>query len=918
MKPYRLAAPEVLDRLETDRTGLSQAEVQQRLEAHDPNEIEELEPPSALEILLDQFRDYLVYILLIAVALSLGVGVVPGEEPRYHEAAIILLILVVNGLFGFYQDYRAERSIAELRQLAVPDATVIRDGTRQTVDATSLVPGDILTLEQGDTVPADARLLEVESLACAEAALTGESNQVSKQSASLAAETPIAERENMVFKGTDVVRGRGMAVVTETGMATEIGTIAGELRDADDVKTPFQQEVDDMGRRLGILISGFVVVIAVIQSLVTGTDWITLFLLAVGLVVAAIPEALPVIVTFALALGSRRMLERDALVRRLPVVESLGSVNYILTDKTGTLTRGTMTVQRVYAGEQEATVTGRGVDTDGTIDVDGSPGVALKETLRGGVYCNNAVWSEGEFEGSPTEVAILIAGIKAGINPEDAPRRVRSIPFSSDRKRMTTVMEDGTAYMKGAPEVVLERCDRVLIDGDEHPLTEEHRQRIEAQRGAYASDALRVLAFARRTVDDPEAEEATIESGLTFLGLQAMIDPPREGVMEAIEDTRTAGISVVMATGDDPETARAIGAELGFDTEEVLTGPDIEALSVPELTDIVTRVELFARVSPKHKVKLLRALKTQDLQVAMTGDGVNDAPALKNADVGIAMGEQGTDVAKKSSDIILLDDNFVTIRDAIHEGRVIFDNIRKVTNYLLSTNSGEVMFVFLGSIIGGLFFRDVFAANPEAVVLTAVMILWVNFATDGPPAIALAADEGADGVMQRAPRAPTESIIDRKMIGMIAGTGPLAALIFLPTFFLLVDTSFVLAQSTLFTGLAMFEIVMFQIVRREYGLSFRSNAYLSLAIATAFIAQLAVLYTPAAEWFEVVPIGVTEWGLIGLALVVFWVVITGYQRLLIRRFGQRAGEPTDGVFRRLLTRYTDRSHGQEPPQDPLD
>ncbi len=359
MKPYRLAAPEVLDRLETDRTGLSQAEVQQRLEAHGPNEIEDLEPPSALEILLDQFRDYLVYILLIAVALSLGVGVVPGEEPRYHEAAIILLILVVNGLFGFYQDYRAERSIAELRQLAVPDATVIRDGTRQTVDATSLVPGDILTLEQGDTVPADARLLEVESLACAEAALTGESNQVSKQSASLAAETPIAERENMVFKGTDVVRGRGMAVVTETGMATEIGTIAGELRDADDVKTPFQQEVDDMGRRLGILISGFVVVIAVIQSLVTGTDWITLFLLAVGLVVAAIPEALPVIVTFALALGSRRMLERDALVRRLPVVESLGSVNYILTDKTGTLTRGTMTVQRVYAGEQEATVTGR-------------------------------------------------------------------------------------------------------------------------------------------------------------------------------------------------------------------------------------------------------------------------------------------------------------------------------------------------------------------------------------------------------------------------------------------------------------------------------------------------------------------------------------------------------------------------------
>lgn len=891
MAVHGLSDEEVLDEYDVDHDGLSESEAQRRLEEHGPNKIEEIESPSALEILVDQFRDYLVYILMVALLLSVGVGVIEGEDPRWGEAIIIGLILVGNGLFGFYQDYRAEQSIAELKQLAIPDATVIRDGSPTEVDATTLVPGDILRLDQGDAVPADARLLESESLACAEAALTGESTQVSKKVGEIEEATPVAEQSNMVFKGTDVVRGRGIAVVVETGMDTEIGAIAGELQAAEKEKTPFEREVDEMGRRLSYLISGFVAVIAVIQAVITGTDWVTLFLLAIGLVVAAIPEALPVIVTFALALGSRRMLERNALVRRLPVVESLGSVNYILTDKTGTLTRGTMTVQNVYGGGQEATVTGRGTDPDGEIETDGDRATAVDETLRCGVYCNNATQTEDGFDGSPTETALLVSGLKAGIDL-DGRERVRSVPFSSDRKRMTTVMDDGVAYMKGAPGAVLERCNHVLIDGEKRPLTDEQRETIEQRRSEYAGEALRVLAFAKKPVDDPEADEDAIESDMVFLGLQAMIDPPRQEVTDAIADCRTAGISVVMATGDDPDTAQAIGAELGFAADRVVTGPEVEEMSEDELTEAVQDVEIFARVSPKHKVKLLRALKDQDLHVAMTGDGVNDAPALKNADVGIAMGQQGTAVAKKSSDIILQDDNFVTIRDAIAEGRAIFDNIRKVTNYLLSTNAGEVMFVFLGSIIGALFFQDIFVENPDAVVLTAVMILWVNFVTDGPPAIALAADDRAEDVMDRPPREAEESIIDKKMIGMIAGTGPLAAIVFLPLFFLLVESNFTLAQTTLFTALAMFEILMFQVIRREYGLSILSNRYLGVAVGVAFLAQLVVLYTPLRNLFEVLPLGLFEWGLIAAGLVVFGAIILVYQQVLINRFGQRAGKTT--------------------------
>ncbi|XGI83987.1 cation-translocating P-type ATPase [Halorutilales archaeon Cl-col2-1] len=879
---------EVLSEMESRREGLTSEEAEERLEKEGENKIEEGDGPSAVEILVDQFRDYLVYILLIAVVLSVGVGFFPNESPRWGEAGIISLILVGNGLFGFYQDYRAERAISSLMELATPTAKVRRGGETEEIDSKEVVPGDIILLEQGDSVPADARLLEAESLETTESALTGESEQVSKTTERVDADATVAERENTVFRGTDVVRGRGVAVVTRTGMDTEIGGIADELQLASDEKTPFQKEVDEMGKRLGYLVSGFIAVIAVIQWLVTGTDWITLFLLSVGLVVAAIPEALPAIVTFSLALGSRRMFERNALVRRLPVVESLGSVNYIVSDKTGTLTQGTMTVRRIYSNGSEVSVTGVGTETEGEFyGTDGGEidPEEIGEILRCGVYSNNTDETEDGFDGDPTETALLVAARKAGI---DAPEeRERSIPFSSSRKRMTAITDGSNAYMKGAPETVLDRCDRVLVDDEFVELDDERHDEIEEKVSEYAGDALRVLGFAVKEVDNPEADDDEIESGMVFLGLQAMIDPPRDEVKEAVEDCRTAGIHVVMATGDDIKTARAIGESLGFNPEKAVTGREVESMDDDELRDAVTDTEIFARVSPSHKVRILKALQDSGLHVAMTGDGVNDAPALKNADVGVAMGQQGTDVAKKSSDIVLLDDNFVTIRDAIKEGRTIFDNIRKVTNYLLSTNSAEVMFVFLGSIIGGLLFPEYFRGS-DTVVLTAVMILWVNFATDGPPAMALAADESVPGVMNRDPRDPNASIIDRKIVSMVLLTGSLAAILFLQLFFAYID-DFRLAQTVLFTSLAMFEIVMFQIVRRDYGLSIFSNIWLSVTVGVAFVAQLLLLYTPLASVFEVVPIGLSHWMYIIGMTAVFTVLEIGFQRQFIGIFGRRDG-----------------------------
>ena len=883
---------EVFSDLNSSKEGLSSDEADERLEENGENRITSENEVSKLDIFISQFQDNLIYLLMVAGLLSVAIGFLPGHSPEYFEAGIIFLILFANGTFGFLQDYRAEKSIEALKKMSSPDAVVKRDGKKIEVDSAEVVPGDIIFLEQGDAVPADARVLEAESLHTNESALTGESGNVQKEPGKVDEEAAVADRSNMIFMNTHVVKGRGKAVVTDTGMDTEVGDIAQELEDAEEKQTPFQEEVDDMGRKIGGLVIGIVSLVAVIQVLLTGADAMTILLLAIGLSVAAIPESLPAIVTLTLALGSKKLLKKNALVRKLPVVEALGSINYIVTDKTGTLTEGVMTVENLYYQGEEFEVTGTGISTEGEFMKDGAESDTdyLRPLLECGFYCNNSEKAEGDsekdFRGEPTEVALLISGLKADL--ENDKERVKSIPFSSDRKRMTVVTEDNEAYMKGAPETVLERCDRILIDGEEKELTDERREEILDKNHEFASEALRVLGFANKKVDNLDAEDDEIESEMVFLGLQGMMDPAREEVNDAVADCRTAGIGVIMATGDNIETAKAIGEELGFDPEGALTGNEIDDLTDEELEEKVMDVEIFARVSPSHKVRISKALQNQGYNVAMTGDGVNDAPALKNSDVGIAMGERGTDVAKKSSDMILQDDNFVTIRDSISEGRHIFDNIRKVTNQLLSTNSGEVMFVFLGTLIGGLFFPEYFATS-ESVVLTAVMILWVNFASDGPPAIALGEDPKVEGIMERSPRDPDEPILDRKILAMIAFTGPMAAAVMLPLFFLNIE-NFVLAQTMLFMALAFFELEMFQVIRRDYGLKLLDNKWLIGALGVSTLSHLAIIYTPIAGLFGVTPLGLEHWGYIAGTLVLFWIIEVSFRRMLSKRYGDRMNE----------------------------
>jgi len=894
-----LSEEDVFSKLGTNDEGLSSEKANERLEEQGENRIEDQDSDSALKILLSQFNDNLIYLLMIAGILSLAIGFLPDHAPEYREATIIFVILFANALFGFRQDYKAEKSIQALKEMSTPESTVMRDGKKMEVDSTEIVPGDIIYLEQGDAVPADARLLEEESLATDESALTGESQKVSKSVGATEEDSAVAEQSNMVFMNTHIVKGRGKAVVVDTGMDTKVGDIAEELEEADSGQTPFQEEVDVLGKKIGYLVVGIVTLTALIQAQLTGAGPLTVIIIAIGLSVAAIPESLPAIVTLTLALGSRKLIDKNALVRRLPVVEALGSVNYIVTDKTGTLTEGIMTVEKLHYQGKDYSVTGTGESTQGLFKKKGEevdPEV-LKPILECGVYCNNAEKREQGFKGEPTERALLVSGLKAGI--ENDKKRIRSVPFSSDRKRMTVVTEDSQAYMKGAPEVVLDRCDKILLDGEEKQLTEERKQEILEKNHEYAGKALRVLGFARKEVKDPEASEEEIESEMIFLGLQSMIDPARGEVEEAVDDCRTAGIGVIMATGDNVETAKAIGKELGFDPEGAITGQEIEEMSDEELEEAVKETEIFARVSPEHKVRISQALQDQGYNVAMTGDGVNDAPALKNSDVGVAMGQRGTDVAKKSSDMVLQDDNFVTIRDAISEGRAVFDNIRKVTNQLLSTNSGEVMFVFLGTVIAGLFFSgpgQAFA-SAEASVLTAVMILWVNFASDGPPAIALGEDPKVEGIMERDPRDPDESIIDKKILAMIAFTGPLAAVTMLPLFFmqeqlfgLSLNQNFATAQTMLFMGLAFFEIIMFQVIRRDYGLKLRDNKWLIAMIGLASLSHLLVVYTPLSSFFGVVPLSLVEWGYIAVALTVFTAIEVTFRRMLSRRYGDRMNE----------------------------
>jgi len=756
-----------LKALETDlQQGLTAEEAQKRIEKYGYNELKQEKRISPFTILINQFKNILIIILIFAIALSALVG-------ELVDAAIILVIVIFCAVLGFIQEYRAERAMEALKKMLSPTITALRAGKEEEILSRELVPGDILLLEAGDKIPADGRLIESHSLRCDEAPLTGESAPVGKNLDVLRENAPVADRTNMIFTGTIVTYGRGKAVVTTTGMKTEFGKIAEEVAAIETGKTPLEKRTGEIGKWLGIIslsICALVAGISLVRELFVGTVdlkfIVTVIMFAVALAVAAVPEALAAIVTGALALGMHAMAKKNALVRKMPAVETLGCTTVICSDKTGTLTKGEMTVRKIFTDNRMIEVTGVGYAPDGEFKASEGMDIAnskpLNLFLEGGLLCNDADLHQPEgkwtIKGDPTEGALVVAAAKAGIRIHDRRLqhpRIEELCFSSERKRMTTVHEGYDApllaFMKGAPEVVLERCSRIYNGDQPSELTPEQRARILEANEQMAHDALRVLAVAYRELDRGcTVCEETTEVDLVFLGLFGMIDPPRQEAIEAVKTCKGIHIKPVMITGDHKLTAMAIAKELDIYREGdlALTGEELEKMTDEQFEKTVEKVTVYARVSPMDKVKIVRAWKSRGEVVAMTGDGVNDSPALKNADIGVAMGITGTDVAKEAADMVLSDDNFATIVSAIERGRWIYDNIKKYLTYLIRCNITEVV------VIGGV----VLLSGPEYLPLLPAAILYINLATDGLPALALGVAPPDPDIMERPPRDPGESV----------------------------------------------------------------------------------------------------------------------------------------------------------------
>jgi Ca2+-transporting ATPase len=785
-----MEAEQVLKELNTDlHHGLTEDEVRPRLERYGYNELKKEKKISPLTLFTNQFKNILILILIIAIILSALVGEVV-------DAAIIAVIVVFCAILGFTQEFRAERALEALKKMLSPTITVLRGGKEEEVPSKELVPGDILLLEAGDRIPADARLIENHSLRCDEAPLTGESVPVGKDIKPFPENVRVNDRRNMVFTGTIVTYGRGKAAVTSTGMNTELGKIAEEVTSVKTEKTPLEKRTEEIGKWLGIisLIICFLVAgISVVREILTGKIdlpfIVTMVMFTVALAVAAVPEALAAIVTGALAIGMHQMAQRNALVRKMPAVETLGCTTVICSDKTGTLTKGEMTVRRIFSGAKMIDVTGVGYEPVG--EFRGSNVIRIQEhpsvqkLLLGGLLCSDAVLEEKDgkwvVKGDPTEGALVVAAAKAGVHQTETRLenpRIEEIPFSSERKRMTTIhqMQDERriAFMKGAPEAVLLRCSHVMEDGMVRELNDAGRKQVLTINEEMAQSALRVLGIAYRECPQGiESTEETLEKDLIFIGLVGMIDPPREEAIEAIRVCKQVHIRPIMITGDHKLTAVAIAKEMGIYQEKdmVLVGEDLEKMTDETLERIVDKVTVYARVSPMDKLKIVKAWKARGEVVAMTGDGVNDAPALKHADIGVAMGITGTEVSKEAADMVLSDDNFATIVKAIERGRWIYDNIKKYLTYLLRCNITEVV------VIGGV----VLVSGPEYLPLLPAAILYMNLATDGLPALALGISPPDPDIMQRPPRDPRESVFSRDVRAFIL----LALFIEIPFFFFL-------------------------------------------------------------------------------------------------------------------------------------
>jgi P-type Ca2+ transporter type 2C len=922
---HTLEVAEVLRALDADAgSGLSNEEAARRLQERGPNELEDRGGRSPWAIIWEQFTSAMIVILIVAAVASALLG-------DYEDSIAIAVIVVLNAALGFGQEYRAERAMAALKRLSAPRVKVRREGHVREVSARELVPGDVVLLEAGNLVPADGRLLEGANLQVQESALTGESEPVEKDPAALEGEDmPLGERADMVYSSTVVARGRGLYVVTETGMATELGKIAAMIQAADPEQTPLQRRLNHVGKVLALAALAIVGVVFAL-GLLRGEGLEVMFLTAVSLAVAAVPEGLPAVVTIALALGAQRMLRRRALIRKLPAVETLGSVTVICSDKTGTLTENRMSAtvldvagRTVELGGGSPAASEPGPDGGTLPAVGDDPALAL--LLAGGALCNDALLENEEEDGfraigDPTEGALVVAAAREGMKKpelEAALPRVGEVPFDSERKRMTTVHEvvvnSGSgipdalesalkngrresgpyvAFTKGAVDSLLEISSEVWSsDGQTEPLNEGWRERISAANERLAGNGIRVLGVGLRRLRAFDGVGEALERDLTFFGMVGMIDPARPEARDAVETCKRAGIRPVMITGDHPLTARHIATELGITdggVGRILTGRDFANLSDEELEGLVEEVPVYARVSPEHKLAIVGALQEKGHIVAMTGDGVNDAPALRRADIGVAMGVTGTDVSKEAADMVLTDDNFATIVAAVEQGRVIYDNIRKFIKYLLTSNSAEILVMLVGPFVG------------LGLPLLPLQILWINLVTDGPPALALSAEPAERGIMRRPPHPPGENVFARGLGRHVVWVGALMALVSLATGLWYSQTAPEIWQTMVFTTLTLSQLSHVMAIRSGDESLFRvgplSNKPLLGAVALTFVLQLLAIYAPFFQRFlETEALPVADLAIaVALSTIIFWAV--EIEKWLARRKSSHEGLEAEGFVR---------------------
>jgi P-type Ca2+ transporter type 2C len=861
--------------------GLSGDEAGRRLEHHGPNELVDKEGINPLRIVFSQFTDTMVIVLIIAAVIAAAIG-------DTNDAIVILVIVVLNAILGFVQEYRAERAIQALKMMAVPMVRVRRDdGALVDVAAVEVVPGDIVLLEAGSAVPADGRLIEAHSLQVAEAALTGESYPTEKSTATLlSADASIGDRHNMVFMGTAVTHGKGAAVIVGTGMNTELGHIATLLQSIDRSQTPLQRRMAQLGKGLAVAAAGIVAVVFVL-GLIRGENVRDMFLTAIALAVAAVPEGLPAVVTIALSLGAQRMLKREVLIRKLPAVETLGSVTIICSDKTGTITENRMVATEI-ADDQ-------GVRALADVTVDGGgPITATRLALLTALLCNDAkldLSEGGEHVGDPTEIALAAASLQVGLDPADIEAlwpRVAEAPFTSERKRMATVHEVPDEFrdaigaplvmmVKGAPDGLVDLASLLWEGTGPVPMTDERRAGTREINAGLASEGRRVLGVAIRPLEQVPTEDEVegLEEDLTLLGMITMVDPPRKEVPPAVEACRRAGIRPVMITGDHPLTAKRIAGDVGINTEAgVLSGAELNTIDDEELREVVRDVSVYARVSPEHKLRIVAALQHQGEVVAMTGDGVNDAPALRKADIGVAMGITGTDVSKEAGGMVLLDDNFATIVKAVREGRTIYDNIRKFIKYTMTSNSGEIWTMLLAPFLG------------LPLPLTAIQILWVNLVTDGLPGLAMSFEPSEPDVMKRKPFATDENIFGRGMGRYILWAGLLMGIVSLLSGYFYYEADNVAWQTMIFTVLTLSQMGQALAIRSErqslFKQGLRSNNPLLGAVLLTFALQMLVIYWgPLQHVFGTQPLSMVELAIaLAISSVVFWAA--EIEKLIIR------------------------------------